>query len=232
MQDQQLGTGHAVAVRAVGAARRLRRRRRRDLRRRPAAGRRHAGRADRQPTAPNRAAVDRADHDAARPDRLRPHPAHPGRRGHRHRRGGRRHPAAARHPRGQRRRLRLRHRRAALGAEPAVVRQRPARAVPDRRHLDRARPTARSCTPSTSTTHALVAGVNDRVQLADLAARTQPAHRRRAPARRRHRRRPRRPPGSTSTSTIGRDTVIRPGTQLLGAHPHRRALRRSARTPP
>ena len=29
---------------------------------------------------------DRADHHAARPDRLRPHPAHPGRRGHRHRR--------------------------------------------------------------------------------------------------------------------------------------------------
>ena len=51
-----------------------------------------------------------------RSDRLRPDPAHPGRRGHRHRRGGRRHPVAAGDQRGQRRRLRLRHRSAALGA--------------------------------------------------------------------------------------------------------------------
>ena len=76
-------------------------------------------------TAPSRRG-DGADHDAARPDRLRPRPAHPGRRGDRHRRAGRRHAVAAGDPRGQRRRLRVRRRRAALGAEPAALRQRPA----------------------------------------------------------------------------------------------------------
>ena len=40
---------------------------------------------------------DGADHDAGRPDRLRPGSAHPGPRGHRHRRRGRRHPVAAGH---------------------------------------------------------------------------------------------------------------------------------------
>ena len=95
---------------------------------------------------------DGADHHPGRPDRLRPHPAHPGPRGDRDRRTGRRHAVAAGDPRGQRRRLRLRHRRAALGAEPAALRQRPARAVPHRRHRDPARGRHRSCTPSTSTT--------------------------------------------------------------------------------
>ena len=48
----------------------------------------------------------------------------------------RRHPVAAGHPRGQRRRLRLRHRGAALGAAAAAPAQRPAGALPHRRHLD------------------------------------------------------------------------------------------------
>ena len=81
-----------------------------------------------------------------------------------------------------------------------------------------------------STTHAMVAGVNDRVQLSDLARelnrRIVAAHQR---------------AGVTIVDplstwidvdvAIGRDTVIRPGTQLLGAHPHRRGAARSARTP-
>ena len=68
---------------------------------------------------------------------------------------------------------------------------------------------------------ALVAGVNDRVQLAELGAelnrRIVAAHQR---------------GGVTVVDpattwidvdvTIGRDTVIHPGTQLLGSHPHRR----------
>ena len=120
VQDQQLGTGHAVlcglsalpddfaGVVVVTSGRH------------PAAGRRHPGRPDRHPQ--RRAGRgDRADHHAGRPDRLRPHPAHPGQRGDRDRRAGRRHALAAGDPRGQRRRLRLRHRRAALGAEPAVA---------------------------------------------------------------------------------------------------------------
>ena len=98
------------------------------------------------------AAVDGADHDAERSDRLRPHPAHPGQRGDGDRRAGRRDALAARDPRGQRRRLRLRHRGAALRTEPAELRQRPAGALPHRRHLDPAAATARPCRPSTSTT--------------------------------------------------------------------------------
>ena len=76
----------------------------------------------------------------------------------------------------------------------------------------------------------LVAGVNDRVQLAELGAelnrRIVAAHQR---------------AGVTIVDpattwidvdvTIGRDTVVQPGTQLLGTTQHRRAMRRSARTP-
>ena len=159
---------------------------------------------------------DGADHDAGRSDRLRPHPAHPGRRGHRHRRAGRRQPVAAGHHRGQRRRLRVRHRRAALGAEPAALRQRPAGAVPDRRDLDRARSDGHVVRAKHVDDTALVAGVNDRVQLAELGAelnrRIVAAHQR---------------AGVTIVDpattwidvdvTIGRDTVVHPGTQLLGA---------------
>ena len=64
---------------------------------------------------------------------------------------------------------------------------------------------------------ALVAGVNDRVQLADAGRRTEPPHRRRRTS----------APGVTIIDpattwidvdvTIGRDTVVQPGTQLLGA---------------
>ena len=169
VQDQQLGTGHAVTLRTVGAAGGLRRHGGRHLRRHPAARRRHPGRSDRHP--PQRAGRgDGADHHGAGLDRLRPHPAHPGRRGHRDRRGDRRHPAAAGDPRGQCRRLRLRHRRTAFGAEPAVARTTPSTSCTS--------PTSsRSCGPTGSAVHAkhvddaaLVAGVNDRVQLSDLAA--------------------------------------------------------------
>ena len=79
--------------------------------------------------------------------RIRPDPAHPGRRGHRDRRGGRRHP--------QQRAIREINagiyafdiRRAAVGTEPAVVRQRPARALPPT-PLRSLRPTDNSCTPA------------------------------------------------------------------------------------
>ena len=77
---------------------------------------------------------------------------------------------------------------------------------------------------------ALVAGVNDRVQLAELAAelnrRIVAAHQR---------------AGVTVVDpattwidvdvTIGRDTVIQPGHPAARRHPHRRPLRRSAPTP-
>ena len=133
------------------AARRLRRHRRGHLGRRPAAGRRHAGRPDRH--AQRRAGRrHRAHHDAARPDRLRPRPAHPGRGSHRHRRAGRCQSLRTGHPGGQRRRLCLRHRPAALGAEPAAAAQRAAGAVFDRRHRRSSDPTASAFEPNTSTT--------------------------------------------------------------------------------
>ena len=110
VQEQQLGTGHAVGCGLAALPADFAGDRRGDLRRRPAAGRRHAGRPDRHPQHRNRRG-DGADDDAARPDGLRPHPAHPGPRGHRHRRAGRRHPSQQAITRGQRRRLRLRHRR-------------------------------------------------------------------------------------------------------------------------
>ena len=85
-RDRRAGAaaGHRArgAVRAVGAARRLRRHRRRHLRRRPAAGRRHPGRPDRHPQR-RTGRGDGADHHAGRSHRLRPHPAHPGPRGDR-----------------------------------------------------------------------------------------------------------------------------------------------------
>ena len=123
-------------------------------------------------------------------------------------------PVTAGHPRGQRRRLRLRRRRAALGAEPAAAAQRAAGAVFDRRH--RHRPAGR---PRVRAKHlddsALVAGVNDRVQLAELAAelnrRIVAAHQRAGVTVI--------DPATTWIDvdvTVGRDTVIHPGTQLLG----------------
>ena len=82
VQDQQLGTGHAVGCGLAALPERLRRRRGGDLRRRPAAGRRHAGRPDRHPQR-RTGRRDRADH---RRCPIRPATAascDPGRRGHR-----------------------------------------------------------------------------------------------------------------------------------------------------
>ena len=114
----------------------LQRHRRGHLRRCPAVGLRHTGRPDRHPQR-RIGRRDRRDHHAAGSDRLRPHPVDPGPRGHGDRGGCRRDAVPAGHLRGQRGRVRLRHRGAALGAEPAAVPQRPAGALPDRRDLDR-----------------------------------------------------------------------------------------------
>ena len=102
VQEEQLGTGHAVEMRAFGTAEGIHRQRRGDLRRCTAARRRYAGRPDHRPRRRFRR-CDHADYDAGRSDRLRAHPAHAGRRGDRHRRTGRRQPVAAGHPRDQRR---------------------------------------------------------------------------------------------------------------------------------
>ena len=214
------GTGHAVALRAVGAARRLRRHRRRHLRRRPAAGRRHAGRADRD--AQRRVGRrDRADHDGARPHRLRPHPAHPGRRGHRR-------SSSRPTPRPSQRAIRevnagvyafdiaaLRSALSRLRSDNAQQ-----RALPDRRRSRSSAPTGTSCAPSTSTTRTLVAGVNDRVQLAELGAELNRRIVAAPPAGRRDRRRPRhhldrrrrRPSAATPSSSPARSCSAPPAS--------------------
>ena len=215
VQDQQLGTGHAVRLRPVGTARRLHRHRRGDLWRRPAAGRRHAGRPDRR--AQRRVGRrDRAHHDAARSDRLRPHPAHPGRRGHR-RSSSRPTPRPSQRAirevnagvyafdiaalRSALSRLRSHNAQQELYLTDVISIVRSDGHVVRAKHVD-------DC--------ALVAGVNDRVQLAELGAelnrRIVAAHQR---------------AGVTIVDpattwidvdvTVGRDTVVYPGTQLLGA---------------
>ena len=144
------------------------------------------------------AAATVRDHHAAGSDRLRPHPAHPGPRGHGDRRAGRRHPVAAGHQRGQRRCLRLRHRGAALGAEPAAVPQRPAGALPDRRDLDR--PPGRPDRACQACRRQRAGRRGQRPGAACRAGRrAEPAHRGRPSARRGHRSSTRPPRGSTST---------------------------------
>ena len=155
--DRHRGAGTAAGhrarrrLRAGRAARRLRRHRRGHLGRRPAAGRRHARRPDRHARLEARRG-DGADHDAGRPDRLRPHPAHPGPRGHRHRRAGRRHPVAAGHQRGQRRRVRVRHRRICARRWAGCGPTTPSRSCTSPTSSRSSGRTARSCAPSTSTT--------------------------------------------------------------------------------
>ena len=132
-------------MRPVRAARRLRRHRRRHVGRHPTAGRGHPGRPDRHPQrrgAGSGSRGDGADHHADRPLRIRPHPAHRGQRSDDGQRSDgdrgthRRDALATRDPRSQRRRLRLRHRRVAVGTEPAELQQRPTGALPHRRRLD------------------------------------------------------------------------------------------------
>ena len=114
------------------------------------------------------AVAHRAHRRGRRPDRLRPD--RPRRRRRRSpRSSSRRTPTAdaAGDPRDQRRRLRLRRRRAAPTRWPASHRQRAGRAVPDRRRRHRCAPTAAGRRASWPPTPSETEGVNDRVQLAD-----------------------------------------------------------------
>ena len=170
-----------------------------------------------------------ADHDAERSGRLRPHPAHPGQRSDGDRRAHRRDALAARDPRGQRRRLRLRHRRVAVGAEPAELQQRPAGALPHRRHRhpprrrpDRARPARR---------RQRAGGRRQQPRPAGRAGRrAEPPHRRRPPDGRRHHRRSRH-----HLDRRRRDDRPRhrrpPRHPAARPHPDRRSAASSARTP-
>ena len=199
----------------------LHRHRRGHLRRCPAAGRRHAGRPDRHPQR-RIGRGDRADHHAARSDRLRPHPAHPGPRGH----GIVEEADATPSQRAIREvnagvyafdiaalrsalsRLRSHNAQQELYLTDVISIVRQDGQVVHAKHVD----------DST-----LVAGVNDRVQLAELGAelnrRIVAAHQR---------------AGVTIVDpattwidvdvTIGRDTVVHPGHAAAGRHPHRRAL--------
>ena len=134
VQEEQLGTGHAVQcgltrpVRPAPAAARDRR----HVRRRPHADRRDAARPGRRPPVPARRR-HRADRGGGGPDRLRAR--RPGRRRRRH--GHRRAPRCRRrdpgHHRDQLRHLRLRLRGADRRSRRPDHRQRPGRALPDRR---------------------------------------------------------------------------------------------------
>ncbi len=229
VQDEQLGTGHAVGCGLTALPDDFDGHRRGHGGRRSPARRGHPRRTRRRARRRVRRS-DGADHDRPGPDRLRPHPSHSGPRGDRHRRAVRRHAVSTGHLRDQRRRLRLRQRGAALGTEPVAVRQRPTRAVPDRRHLDRPRRTATSCAPATSTTarwsRASTTGCSWPTSPPNSTAASWPSHQLAGVTVI--------DPATTWIDvdvTVGRDTVIRPGTQLLGATARRRAAARSGPTP-
>ena len=136
---------------------------------------------------------------------------------------GRRHPVAAGHQRGQRRCLRLRHRGAALGAGPAAPAQRPAGALPHRRHLDH--PAGRPDRAGQARRRRRAGGRRQRPGPAGGAGRrTEPAHRGRPPARGCDDRRPRH-----HLDRRRRDHRPRhrhPARHAAaGRHPHRRPLR-------
>ena len=139
-------------------------------------------------------------------------------------------PLAAGDPRGQRRRVRLRHRRAAIGAEPAVAPTTHSRSCTSPTSSRSSGRTGRRCRPGTSTTARWWPGVNNRVQLAELAAELN----RRIVAGHQLAGVTVVDPATTWIDvdvTIGRDTVVHPGTQLLGGTRDRRSAAASARTP-
>ena len=199
VQDQQRGTGHAVAVRARGAAR-ARRHRRRDLRRRPAAHRRDAASRCSTPTPTQGNAVTVLTAAVADPTGYgrivrddRPASSSDRRAEGRDRR-------AARDHRDQLGRLRLRRRRrcatrsARLDTDNA---QGEVYLTDVRRHRRGRR--RRVGALAVVDDAGQIEGVNDRVQLAGAAPGAQPAHRRALDARRASPSSTRPPPGSTPT---------------------------------
>ena len=166
-RSSRCGTGRRRPLRP-GALPEHHRRGRRHLRRRAAAHRRDAASTSSPPTATTGNAVTVLTAVVRRPDRLRPHRARRGERGRPHRRAEGRHRRRARRSREINAGIYV-FDAAALrdGLAELQRRQRPGRAVPDRRRrATPARPGAGSA-PASSTTTWQTEGVNDRVQLAD-----------------------------------------------------------------
>ena len=223
VQDQQLGTGHAVGCGLAALPADFAGTVVVDLRRRPAAGRRHPGRPDRHPQLRDRRG-DGDDDDAARPDGLRPRSCAPrtARSSASSKRStppGRSGPSARSTPactpststvlRSALSRLRPHNAQQELYLTDVISIIRQDGRIVRAKHVDDA---------------ALVAGINDRVQLAELAAelnrRIVAAHQR---------------AGVTVVDpaitwidvdvSVGRDTVDPARHPAAGRHPHRRPLR-------